>query len=43
MNDDKESWHVGKESPLAMLFAIFIQTGDAIWWARIGNPTTQVK
>lgn len=28
-----ESWHVGKEIPLAMLFAIFLQTAGAIWWA----------
>lgn len=28
-----ESWHVGKEIPLALLFAIFMQTLGAIWWA----------
>lgn len=30
---EKEQWHVGKEIPLAMLFAIFLQTAGAIWWA----------
>lgn len=32
-NNKKESWHVGKEIPIAMLFAIFLQTAGAIWWA----------
>lgn len=32
-SDAKEKWHVGKEIPLAMLFAIGLQTGGAIWWA----------
>jgi len=32
-NRRQESWHVGKEIPLAMLFAIFLQTAGAIWWA----------
>ncbi len=26
-------WHVGKEIPIALLFAIFIQTAGGIWWA----------
>jgi cell division protein FtsB len=35
MADDtkKESWHVGKEIPIAMLFAIMVQSCTAIWWA----------
>lgn len=33
MVQTKESWHVGKEIPIAMLFAIFVQTAGAIWWA----------
>lgn len=32
-NRRSESWHVGKEIPLAMLLAIFLQTAGAIWWA----------
>lgn len=33
MSDRRESWHVGKEIPLAMIFAIFMQTIGAVWWA----------
>jgi hypothetical protein len=32
-NQQNDSWHVGKEIPIAMLFAIFLQTAGAIWWA----------
>lgn len=32
-NDRREGWHVGKEIPLAMIFAIVMQTMGAIWWA----------
>ena len=28
-----ERWHVGKEIPLALIFAIAVQTIGAIWWA----------
>lgn len=28
-----EKWHVGKEIPLALIFAIVVQTGGWIWWA----------
>lgn len=31
--EKKENWHVGKEIPIAMLFAILLQTMGAIWWA----------
>ena len=31
--DRREGWHVGKEIPLAIIFAIFIQTAGVIWWA----------
>lgn len=27
-----QSWHVGKEIPLAVLLAIIVQTGGGIWW-----------
>lgn len=37
MPPTKESWHVGKEIPIAMLFAIAVQTGGAIWWAASMN------
>ena len=28
-----ERWHVGKEIPLVLIFALFVQTGGWIWWA----------
>lgn len=28
-----ERWHVGKEIPLALIFAIAVQSGGWIWWA----------
>lgn len=36
-------WHVGKEIPLAMLFAILVQTGAAIWWAASFSATVTTK
>jgi hypothetical protein len=43
--DDRraDQWHVGKEIPLAMLFAILIQTGAAIWWAASFSATVTTK
>lgn len=38
-----EKWHVGKEIPLAMLFAILVQTGAAIWWAASFSATVTTK
>lgn len=29
--DDK--WHVGKEIPVAVILAFFLQTVGAVWWA----------
>ena len=26
-------WHVGKEIPLALIVALFLQTAGGIWWA----------
>ena len=28
-----ERWHVGKEIPLVLIFALFLQTGGWVWWA----------
>ena len=28
-----ERWHVGKEIPLVLIFAIFSQTAVGVWWA----------
>lgn len=32
-----EPWHFDKRIPLAMIGAIFIQTGAAFWWASSIN------
>jgi hypothetical protein len=29
----RDRWHVGKEIPIAMIAALFIQTGGWVWWA----------
>ena len=31
--DINNKWHVGKEIPLAMIFALLCQTAGVIWWA----------
>lgn len=28
-----EKWHVGKEIPVAVILAFFLQTVGAVWWA----------
>ncbi len=33
MGPRTERWHVGKEIPLALIAALFLQTGGWIWWA----------
>ncbi len=30
-------WHLNKSVPIALIFAIFIQTAGAIWWASSIN------
>jgi len=30
-------WHLNKSVPIALIFAIFIQTAGAIWWASTIN------
>jgi hypothetical protein len=29
----RDRWHVGKEIPIALIFALFVQTSGWIWWA----------
>ena len=29
----KEQWHLDKRVPVAIIFAIFMRTAGAIWWA----------
>lgn len=35
MSDDKPDrhWHLDRRVPIAIIFAIFVQTCGAIWWA----------
>jgi hypothetical protein len=40
-------WHLDKRVPVAIIFAILLQTGGAIWWAanisaRVGANETAV-
>lgn len=30
---EKDRWHVGKEIPLALIFAMLTQTAVGVWWA----------
>ena len=38
-----DQWHVGKEIPIAMLFALIAQTGAAIWWAASFSAIVTTK
>jgi hypothetical protein len=33
-NDEDRQWHLDKKVPIALIIAIGVQTGGAIWWAR---------
>jgi hypothetical protein len=33
MSDDSESWRIDRRLPVALVAAILLQTGTAIWWA----------
>jgi len=33
MSDDKPHWTLDRRIPLALILAIFLQSGSAIWWA----------
>ncbi|PCH94529.1 MAG: hypothetical protein COB84_07445 [Rhodobacteraceae bacterium] len=38
MNEDKQSWHVDKKVPLALIVTIIIQTSVAVWFvANLDN------
>jgi hypothetical protein len=32
-----EHWHLRKEIPVALIFAIVVQTGGVLWWASAIN------
>ena len=45
---ERDGWHVGKEIPLALMFAFIMQTAALIWWAAtfqadFKNLTRQVE
>jgi hypothetical protein len=41
---DELHWHLDKRVPLALIFAIFVQTGGALWWASaITSQTEQLQ
>ena len=45
---ESERWHVGKEIPIALIIALFVQTSGAIWWAatqsqKLDNLTELIK
>lgn len=29
----RDSWHVGREIPIAVVMAILVQTAGSVWWA----------
>ena len=37
MAGDREPWHLDKRVPVALIFAILLQTGTAFWWAASIN------
>lgn len=44
----RERWHVGKEIPIALIFALFTQTCGWIWWAatqsaKLDNLTSMMS
>lgn len=50
MGNEKECdhWHVGKEIPLALIFAIFTQTAAGVWWlssvsGKLDSLSTRVQ
>lgn len=43
MEKEKEYWHVGKEIPIALVFAIAVQTIAGIWWAASFTATVTTK
>ena len=42
-----EPWHLDRKVPIALIFAIFMQTAAGIWWAssinqRVGNTEEKI-
>ena len=48
MAEQTEQWHLDKRVPIALIFAIALQTGGALWWAasiqaRVGANESAVQ
>jgi len=41
VNDNDTHWHFDKRVPLALIFAILVQTGAALWWAAGVNARVE--
>lgn len=46
--EENRKWHLDKRVPIAMIFAIFMQTAGAFWWAgtvdaRLANMETDQR
>ena len=35
MTDDRESWHLNKKVPIALILTIVVQTAGAVWWVAL--------
>ena len=47
-HNEFEKWHLDRRVPLALIFAIFVQTATAFWWASgmsysLSNAQTAIK
>lgn len=41
---DREQWHLDKRVPIALIFAIMVQSASAIWWAAgISERMAQIE
>jgi len=44
IDDRDEHWHLDKRVPIALMFAIFVQTAGAFWWASdISSRVTRLE
>lgn len=39
---DKEHWVIDKKIPIALVFALFVQTGGFVWWVSALNSRVTV-
>ena len=44
MTERAEQWHLDKRVPIALIFAIMVQSASAIWWAAgISERMSQIE